>query len=605
MKRESGIASATDESKKRRLEAPDATSSQATPIGNTSQYSYFYRDPNLHAYPFDAYRHLQPFADNTTYPSESSWTQPCNIQRQGTTAAVPYLPQLKPPQPLPRKKTQQRGSSKYTKTIQALQKRFDKAHQKKKGLAKSAPTPEATTSTTDKAPAPAISTTEKASAPATPTAISVSRTLPHHQELRTVYIGKIPEDTTMEAILDLVTTGNVEGARQVHKKHCAFVTFVDPDAAVRFLSQGRKEKWRIRNRPLELSWGNLTPVVPRITEAVKVGASRCVCVGRLDRTVSKEILEADFSRFGQVESLKLLVDKNVAYVYLTSIESAIKAKASLSIDYQYLHRRLSYGVDRCAQLVLTRMFLLQADKPQSTEALTKVLTSEGRRNVFLGNLYEDTTVEEICDVVTGGLLSFIKRQPKRKSAFVCFVDPNAAAEFVEHATTRAIKIKERTLKVGWGDDAAHRLPEDVINAFKMGATRTVYISNIMGLVSSRLKTDFAVFGEVEKVSICQDRNCAFINFSNVLSAVGAVQGIKVGNPEYEPRRIGFGRDRCARPLDGIPPQAPDSLDTQRPANIETLAKETVQKSDGSAASAYDPRDIAELEGSDNDMDMSE
>ncbi|KAG0379583.1 hypothetical protein BGX24_012618 [Mortierella sp. AD032] len=442
MKRESGIASATDESKKRRLEAPDATSSQATPIGNASQYPYFYRDPNLHAYPFDA---------------------------------------------------------------------VDKAHQKKKGLAKSEPTPEATTSTTEKAPAPALYTTEKASAPATPTAISVSRTLPH-QELRTVYIGKIPQGTTMEAILDLVTT---------------------------------------------------------------------------------------------VESLKLLVDKNFAYMYLTSIESAIKTKASLSIDHQYLHRRLSYGVDRCVQLVLTRMFLLQADKPRSTEALTKVLTSEGRRNVFLGNLYEDTTVEEICDVVTGVLLGFIKRQPKRKSAFVCFVDPSAAAKFVEHATTQAIKIKERTLKVGWGDDAAHRLPEDVINVFKMGATRTVYIGIIKGLVSSRLKTDFAVFGEVEKVSICQDRNCAFINFPNVLSAVGAVQGIKVGKPEYEPRRIGFGRDRCARPLDGIPPQAPDYLDTQRPANIETLAKETVQKSDGSAASAYDPHDIAELEGSDDDMDISE
>ncbi|KAG0281916.1 hypothetical protein BGZ95_006423 [Linnemannia exigua] len=424
------------------------------------------------------------------------------------------------------------------------------------------------------------------------------------KELRTVYIGKIPEGTTMEAILDLVTTGNVESVKRVHRKYCAFVTFVDSGAAARFLGQGRKEKWRIRNQPLELSWGNLTPIVPKIAEAVKLGATRCVCVGGLDQTVSKEMLEADFSRFGQVECLKLLVNKNAAYVYLTSIGSAIKAKESLSIEHQYLHRRLSYGMDRCAQLILTRIFLPQDNKLRIMEALTNVLTLEGRRNVSLGNLHDGATVEEICDVVKGGLLSFIKRKPKRKTAFVCFVDPRAAADFVEYATKREIKIKKRTLRVGWGDDTTDRLPEDVINAFKMGATRTVYIGNIKGLVSGRVKTDFAAFGEVEKVSIVHDRDCAFVSFSNVLSAVGAVQGIKERKPEYEPRLIGFGKDRCARPLGGTPPQVGASLDTQSLVKTDTFANETVRTSGGSTG-ACDPRNVAGLEESDDDMDMSE
>ncbi|KAF9129152.1 hypothetical protein BGW39_004420 [Mortierella sp. 14UC] len=620
MKRQTDSASAADTSKKPRVEAPGFSSSTipSSTIGSASQYPCFYQDPHSYSYPFDVHQYPHLFTGNTIYPSLSSWLQPQNPQHQTATTTVIRLSKL--PQPPSKKQTPQKGSSKVSAA--GLKKNINT------GQRVAAYTPIPTSSPTP-TPGTVIAT-----------AISTSTPQPESQELRTVFVGKIPEAASMKEILDLVTTGNVEEVRQVRKKQkncekvCAFITFVDSDAAAQFLAQGRKEKWRIRKQVLELNWGALTPVVPKIAEAVKCGASRCVCVGRLDRTVSKEMLETDFSRFGQVESLKLLVDKKVAYVYFTSVESAMKAKAALSIEHQYLHRRLSFGMDRCAQLALSRIFLHRDDKHRGTEALTRVLTAEGKRNVFLGNLHEDTTIEEICDVVKGGLLSFIKRRPKRKSAFVCFVDPRAAAEFVDYATMRAIKIKERKLKVGWGEDTAHRLPEDVINAFRMGATRTVYIANIKGLVRSQLKTDFAAFGEVEKVSIFQGRDCAFINFSNVMSAVEAIQGIKESKPDYASRQIGYGRDRCARPLDvtysnvlaedtlsmdpltkeigvGDTPSSPGqssqcagSRDIRDPSQEDSLAKEALQESDDGAGT-NDSYETAGPEESDDDMDMSD
>lgn len=43
-----------------------------------------------------------------------------------------------------------------------------------------------------------------------------------------------------------------------------------------------------------------------------------------------------------------------------------------------------------------------------------------------------------------------------------------------------------------------------------------------------------------------NRNCAFVNFTNISNAIKAIDGIKA-KPEYANLRIAHGKDRCANP----------------------------------------------------------
>lgn len=47
-------------------------------------------------------------------------------------------------------------------------------------------------------------------------------------------------------------------------------------------------------------------------------------------------------------------------------------------------------------------------------------------------------------------------------------------------------------------------------------------------------------------SLSHNRNCAFVNFTNISNAIKAIEGIK-NKPDYANLRIAHGKDRCANP----------------------------------------------------------
>ena len=53
----------------------------------------------------------------------------------------------------------------------------------------------------------------------------------------------------------------------------------------------------------------------------------------------------------------------------------------------------------------------------------------GNRTVYLGNLHQDSSIEEICNVVRGGLLQSVRFLKERHVCFITFIDPIAAANF--------------------------------------------------------------------------------------------------------------------------------------------------------------------------------
>ncbi|KAG0255825.1 hypothetical protein BG011_004918 [Mortierella polycephala] len=373
----------------------------------------------------------------------------------------------------------------------------------------------------------------------------------HHASVRTVYIGNLPDDVKVHEVLDFITTGNVEQAKLIPQKNCAFITFVDAKAAVVFHRKAIEKKLSLRDKELKLGWGKSTSTPSHIQEAIESGATRCIFIGSVDASITEEQLAQDFSGFGTVDRIKIHRKKSIAFVHLASIACAVKAVATLSLDSRYCNRKVKYARDPCAKFADFEVHMARRQLALSTDGKEgasggislDILTAEGRRCVYLGGIWEETTCEDLCSAIRGGMLSKIEYHRSKKYAFVTFVDPDAAKRFLDRATDPGLKVKGRLLKVNWGKDVLN-LPVDVIQALRFGATRNVYVGGIEGVADEqKLKSDFEEYGEIEKINVIKEKNCGFINFTNVLSAAKAVKGIE-SRPEYAEVKVGYGRDRC-------------------------------------------------------------
>ncbi|KAF9920356.1 hypothetical protein BGZ65_011332 [Modicella reniformis] len=144
-------------------------------------------------------------------------------------------------------------------------------------------------------------------------------------------------------------------------------------------------------------------------------------------------------------------------------------------------------------------------------------------------------------MIRGGILNSIRYLPQKHIAFVTFVDPQAALSFYKQAS-KGVTLNGTSLKVGWGQNA-HALSHLVIEAVQRGATRNVYLGSIdESFAEDRLRQDFGVFGETELINIIREKGCGFVNFTNILSAVKAVETMR-HHPVYANVKVNFGRDR--------------------------------------------------------------
>lgn len=132
--------------------------------------------------------------------------------------------------------------------------------------------------------------------------------------------------------------------------------------------------------------------------------------------------------------------------------------------------------------------------------------------------------------------------------FVTFIDPAAALTFFHAASYQGLTLNNRRLKLGWGKNAGP-LPPPLALAVHSGATRNVYIGNVEDFETfseEKLKRDFGEYGDIELVNFLKEKNCAFVNFTNINNAIKAIEGVK-NKPDYSNLRIAHGKDRCANP----------------------------------------------------------
>jgi len=393
---------------------------------------------------------------------------------------------------------------------------------------------------------------------------------------RTVYLGNIPQDTTAEEILGHVRSGQIESVRLLPDKNCAFISFLDASSATHFHSDAILKKLCIKGQDIKVGWGKPSQVPTSVALAVQQsGASRNVYLGNLPEEVTEEEIREDLGKYGAIDTVKIVKEKNIAFVHFLSISNAIKAVSQLPQEQKWqAPRRVYYGKDRCAYVSKTQQqnaaqylgiapgyahMLTGADRDVISNALAQQsvaaaavataaggINNLGNRTIYLGNIHPETTIEEICNVVRGGLLHQIRYIPDKHICFVTFIDPTAAASFYALSNLQGLMIHNRRLKIGWGKHSGG-LPPAIALAVSGGASRNVYIGNLDETwTEERLRQDFSEYGEIELVNTLREKSCAFVNFTNIANAIKAIEAIR-GKDEYKKFKVNFGKDRCGNP----------------------------------------------------------
>ncbi|ELR08981.1 hypothetical protein GMDG_00599 [Pseudogymnoascus destructans 20631-21] len=393
---------------------------------------------------------------------------------------------------------------------------------------------------------------------------------------RTVYLGNIPPETSAEEILGHVRSGQIESVRLLPDKNCAFISFLDGASATHFHSDAILKKLAIRGQDIKIGWGKPSQVPTSVALAVQQsGASRNVYLGNLSEDITEDELREDLGKFGPIDTVKIVREKAIGFIHFLSIGNAIKAVSQLPQEPKWqAPRKVYYGKDRCAYVSKTQQqnaaqylgiapgyahVLNGADRDLISNALAQQsvaaaavattaggINNLGNRTVYLGNIHPETTIEEICNVVRGGLLHHIRYIPDKHICFVTFIDPTSAASFYALSNLQGLMIHNRRLKIGWGKHSG-ALPPAIALAVSGGASRNVYVGNLdESFTEDRLRQDFTEYGDIELVNTLREKSCAFVNFTNIANAIKAIEAIR-GKEDYRRFKVNFGKDRCGNP----------------------------------------------------------
>ncbi|KAG2202912.1 hypothetical protein INT47_008944 [Mucor saturninus] len=415
---------------------------------------------------------------------------------------------------------------------------------------------------------------------------------------RTIYLGNVTKEMKLQDIFNYVRHGVVESFRTCYEKNCAFLAFVEPSQAQKFFQEYLTKKITVNNINIKLGWGKPTTIPITLKIQIQGGATRCVYLGRINDTHTEEFIREAASQYGPLEQIKILAEKNIAFVHFLSIMAAAKCVGALSKEPGWEGVKVNYGKDRCANYFdysnpYGFQNLQQTQQQQQQQHLAydpfcpyspqepiagPVIGADAasRRTLYLGNIHPDAKTEDLCNIIRGGNLVKMKFIQDKHIAFVTFLDAMTAMSVYNYARDTGLVIRGRKLRVGFGKPSS--ISTHVARAIQQGATRNVYIGNIPNsLTVEKLKEDFSSFGEIELVNAFMEKRCAFVNFVCIENAVLAIHTMR-SNPDYSGYTLNYGKDRCGNPYKPSSARKPVAdappHDTSHPAHNTTDATVT-------------------------------
>ena len=131
----------------------------------------------------------------------------------------------------------------------------------------------------------------------------------------------------MDELLNLVRFGPIEQVRLLPEKSCVFISFLDGSTAAAFHADASVKKLALHGQELKIGWGKPSTLPPVVVQAVTQSqATRNVFVGNLPENINEQDLRDTCSKYGPIDQVKIVRDKNIGFVHFLSIGTAIKVR---------------------------------------------------------------------------------------------------------------------------------------------------------------------------------------------------------------------------------------------------------------------------------------
>ena len=130
------------------------------------------------------------------------------------------------------------------------------------------------------------------------------------------------------------------------------------------------KKLSLHGQELKIGWGKPSPVPSQVALAIsQSNAGRNVYLGGLDDGTTEEQLRDDLSRFGFIDQVKIVRDKNIGFVHFLSISVATKVVNTLPTEPAWAGKRVNYEKDRCAYIPKSQQAAAQAAQAVAAQSL--------------------------------------------------------------------------------------------------------------------------------------------------------------------------------------------------------------------------------------------
>jgi hypothetical protein len=158
---------------------------------------------------------------------------------------------------------------------------------------------------------------------------------------RTVYVGSLPSEASVDELLNLVRFGPIENVRIIPEKSCVFISFLDGSTAAAFHADATVKKLALHGTELKIGWGKASLVPPAVAQAVlNHQATRNVFIGNLSETTNEQDLRNVCQAFGPIDQVKIVRDKNIGFVHFLSIATAIKVSSKRNERRKWAHAKV-------------------------------------------------------------------------------------------------------------------------------------------------------------------------------------------------------------------------------------------------------------------------
>lgn len=219
--------------------------------------------------------------------------------------------------------------------------------------------------------------------------------LAHSNQDRSVVLKGIPKSASLTDVAKIIRGGTILNMFTRPQQGVAYISFVDPEAAERFLIYANRSELTIKGKKVVASWdqkqyyltGGLAKRIRR------EGATRNLVIRFPKPEVTARVIRDDLEHIHTLEVVDVHFRNGHAWISLNGIKNAVTARSCMSTRLRYRGSRIEFWPDECTGPFPSRKSL---QVQQCSQLQSKISASFSNRFLTLHD--ENAESESDCEM---------------------------------------------------------------------------------------------------------------------------------------------------------------------------------------------------------------